>query len=230
MPLSWRLAAIGFAIFAYQQRGIALQATETAKLERDNALKAEQVAGNASRQTLRQLNLANQALAQSINNDLDLSSDNSLTPRQRQALWKLAVADEPVKSDFISILAKNPEETARVSHGFAQISRALGLLRPSAAEVEGLLDPVLTQIGQTTHFFELRTLAEALQTLGPKLSESQASQALEPVLKQIGQTTNSLRLSALADALQALAPRAERSGGEQGARARAQTDRPLDVG
>jgi hypothetical protein len=47
----------------------------------------------------RQLDRSNQALAESINNDLDLRPDQSLK-RQRQALWKLAVAGEPTKHDF----------------------------------------------------------------------------------------------------------------------------------
>jgi hypothetical protein len=115
------LAAGGFAIFAYQQRETALQ---------------------AKTETQRQLDRANQALAESINNDLALESGQRLTSRQRDAIWKLAAAAEPVKTEFVSILAKSPEETARASPGFAQISRALGLLRPSAAEAASLVAAV----------------------------------------------------------------------------------------
>ena len=121
------LAAGGFAIFALQQRGTALRATETAQIERNKAVKATE-------DTQRQLDRANQALAQSIDNDLGLSENKrwEFSPRQREALWKLAVADMPVKREFVSILVKNPEELIRVSPGFAQISRALGLRRPNA--------------------------------------------------------------------------------------------------
>jgi hypothetical protein len=48
-----------------------------------------------------QLDRANQAIAQSINNDLDLQPGDALTPRQRSALWQLAAADEPVKSKYV---------------------------------------------------------------------------------------------------------------------------------
>ena len=65
---------------------------------------------------------------------------NALTPRQRGALWQLAAADEPVKSKFVSILTGSPGETIQAAPGFAEISRALGLLWPSAAEAENLVD------------------------------------------------------------------------------------------
>ncbi len=216
------LAAAGFAFVAYQQRQTALQATataetqknnaleasrkadeqrklaeqasNTAKKEQENAQKATQDAIAARQETQRQLDRANQALAESIENDLDLRSDEPLTTRQRQALWKLAVADEPVKRDFASILASKPEETIRVSRGLGQISRALGLLDASQ-----VLDWVLKQIGQTTDPSALLPLAEAIQALPAELTEAQASQAVDPVLKQIGQTTDP-------DAFQAQAP------------------------
>jgi hypothetical protein len=193
------LVALGFGLFANQQRKtadeqrkLAEQATNTANTERDNA-------DNARKETQRQLDRANQALAGSINNDLDLKSYEPLTPRQRQALWKLAVANEPIKHDFVSILANSPEETIRVSPGFAQISRALGLLRPSAAEAEILVDAVIGGLQSTTSPAPLIAELQAL------LTEARAFQALDPVLKQIGQTTNPAALDALAQALQALA-------------------------
>ena len=161
-------------------------AAQTANLERDKAVKATE-------QTQHQLDRANQALAKSIN-DLGFEPDKPLCTRQRNALWKLALADEPIKRDFVSILASSPDETIRVSPGLAQISRALGLLK--AGQVRDL---VLTQIGRTTDPEAFQTLARALEAL------PQASQAIEPVLKQIGQTANPEALRALAQALQALA-------------------------
>jgi hypothetical protein len=74
------LVAVGFAFVAYQQREAALQATTEIQ---------------------RQLDRANQALAESIDNDLGLKPNAPLDPRQRQALWKLTFAGEAVKSDFI---------------------------------------------------------------------------------------------------------------------------------
>ena len=179
-----------------------MQATETASVERDNALKAKQDALNATKATRRQLDRANQALAESINNDLGLDPNKSLTPRQRQALWKLAVADEPIKRDFVSILDSSPQETRRVSPGLAWISRALGLLNASRA-----LDPVLKQISRAPDPDALEAWAQALKALPVRLTEAQSSQALDPVLKQLGQTTDPRALEALAQALQALAPK-----------------------
>ncbi|HEY3623912.1 MAG TPA: TIR domain-containing protein, partial [Roseiarcus sp.] len=62
-------------------------------------------------QAQHQLDRANQALALSIINDLDLEPRESLTPRQREALWELAVAGRPVKTAFALILTKSPKET-----------------------------------------------------------------------------------------------------------------------
>jgi site-specific DNA-cytosine methylase len=175
------------------------RAEQTANLERESAVKATQRADSAREETQRQLNRANQALAESINNDLGFKPDEPLTPRQRQALWKLAVADELVKRDFESILASSPDETIRVSPGFAYISRALGLLKASQAR-----DLVVRQVGQTTNPEALQALAQALQALPAGLTETQASQVIDLVLKQIGQTTDPKALRALAKALQAL--------------------------
>ena len=158
----------------------------------------------AATEIQRQLDRANRALAESINNDLDLKRDQDMTPRQRQALWKLAVADEPTKSDYLSILT-DPEEMDRASRGLAHISRALGLLGPSAAEVESLLGPVFKQISQATDPGALEAPAQARQALAAKLTDAQTSQAFDLVLTQIGQPPDFFSFQALAHALSALA-------------------------
>ena len=91
----------------------------------------------AATETQRQLDRANQALAESINSDLALPN-RTLTPRQRQSLWKLAVADEPIKSDFVSIIVSSPEESVRTSPVFDKFSRCIGLLWPTPSEAETL--------------------------------------------------------------------------------------------
>jgi TIR domain len=155
-----------------------------------------------TKETRHQLDRANQALAESIDNDLGLEPNEPLGPRQRQALWKLALADEPVKSDFVSILANSSEETVRVSRGFAQISRALGLLRPSPAEAEKLVAPAVGGLKHTRG--QPGFLIDELKALKPKLTGAQASQALDPLLKQMGQTTNPYALVALTQPLPTL--------------------------
>ena len=144
------------------------------------------------------------SLAESINNDLGLEFDEYLTPRQRQALWKLAVADEPTKQHFVSILAGSPEETVRTAPGFAQIWRALGLLRPSAGEAENLAAAVVGGL-QTLHVNgrgDTSYLVDELKALTPKIA---ASRAIEPLVRQIAQTTHSAALNAFSEALEAIA-------------------------
>ena len=149
-----------------------------------------------------------QRTAESINNDLGFEPGTALTDRQRNALWKLALAEEAVKSDFVSILARSPEETIRVSPGLFLISRALGLQRRARRSTS-------CSIRSGTNPDALRALAEALQALPVKLTEPQASQALDPVLKQIGHTTNPDALRTLAQVLQALAPKLSKVQAEQ---------------
>ena len=86
----------------------------------------------------------------------------------------------------MSILDKSPSETVRASPGFGQIARALGPLRPSAAEAESLLVAMVEGLQSANN----TTLVEEFKALTPKMTEAQASHALDPMLKQIGQTTD----------------------------------------
>ena len=152
----------------------------------------------AALETQRQLDRANQALAESINNELGLSDQLSeLKARQRGALWKLAVVDEPVKRNFVSILARNPGETIRDSPGFGQIFRALGLLRPSVRGGRrlNLRDRECTSNDRGPK--GCRLLAGRTQGARVEADSAQASQTLDSVLKQIGQTTDPNALLAL---------------------------------
>jgi energy-coupling factor transporter ATP-binding protein EcfA2 len=126
-----------------------------------------------------QLDRANQALATGILADLDLRSD-SLTARHRNALWKLARADEAVRADFISALTASPEYMARSAAGFREICRSLGLQWPSPAEAEKLLTTATAAIAVNS------SAGQPLQALPAKLTEAQAQQALDPLLKRIG--------------------------------------------
>jgi len=152
-----------------------------------------------------QLDRANRALAAWINSDLGFEPYTSLKTRERNALWKLACANEPVKRHFVSILAGSPEETVRTSPGFAQIWRALGPLRPSAAEADDLVIAVVRAYGTTEVVRNAKSLTAELEALVPKISEARASQALDFLLKQISETTDSDALRAHAEALPALA-------------------------
>ena len=67
-------------------------------------------AAQQAQETQRQLARADMAVAQSINNDLGLEPNKPLTVRQRNALWKLAVADELVKESFVLTLERAPAE------------------------------------------------------------------------------------------------------------------------
>jgi hypothetical protein len=129
----------------------------------------------ASQQTIetqRQLDRANQALAQSINSALGLDPSTPFSPFQRNALWKLAAADEPVKRAFVSMLAASPEEMARASPGYPQIFRALGPERPSPAEAENLVSAVLGGLKTTEGTNNVKFLVAELRVLTPKLAET----------------------------------------------------------
>jgi hypothetical protein len=155
-------------------------------------------------ETQRQLDRANKTLAEGILNDLDLKSDKPLTARQRNALWKLARANEAVKREFISALSASPEDLVRISAQFGEVCRSLGLERPSPAEAEKLFAGTVAALEWEK---SAPSVVIAIQVLAPKVRQSQAQQALAPVLKQIGRTADSETLQAMAEAIQALAPK-----------------------
>ena len=209
VALVFAIAAGAFAWYAQSERGVADQKTAEANARTVDAIEAKQEADKAAQvaeeqkaETQRQLNRANQAIAESINNDLGLQPGRGLTRRQRQALWQLATADEPVRSRFVSILTGRPGEAVHAAPEFAQISRALGLVWPSAAEVEPLIAAAV--VGLQSNQSEDAALVGEFKVLVPKLSEAQAGKAVDPVLKQIGQATDPDALQALAQTLQAL--------------------------
>src|ERR1700722_12765012 len=148
------------------------------------------------------LDRANQALAESIDNDLGIEIDEPLTTRQRNALWKLADADEAVKRDFVLIVAGSANEMVRASVGLPKLLRAIGPLSPD--EVTQLLQAAIDGLPTSTDPKSLQALAATLQALAPKLSDAQASEALDPVLRQMSQTADPNALLALAQAVQAL--------------------------
>ena len=154
------------------------------------------------KQVQRELDRANEALAESIDNDLGIEIDKPLTARQRNALWKLADADEAVKRDFVWVVAGSANEMVRASDGLPKLLRAIGPLSPD--ELGRLLRAAIDGLPTSTDPKSLKALAEALQALAPKLTETQASKALDPVLRQIDQTTDPDALGALAQALKAL--------------------------
>jgi hypothetical protein len=147
------VAVAAFAGFAFTNWIKAREATNRAT---ENLIRAERATAEAQKnlvlverandtsreareETQRQLDRANQALAAGILADLDLKSDEPLKARQRNALWRLAAADEKVRAHFISALSASGEEITRVGAGFNEVSRSLGLQWPSPADAEKLL-------------------------------------------------------------------------------------------
>jgi hypothetical protein len=157
-------------------------------------------AREANEEKQSQLDRASQALAAGILSDLDLKRNEPFTARQRNALWRLAAADEEVRAHFISALSANGEEIARVGAGFSEVSRSLGLQWPSPADAEKLLARAVAAV----NYANSDTMGDVLQALATKLIEAQARQALAMVLEQIGKTTNPNALRALAKALHAI--------------------------
>ena len=175
-------------------------ASENAERATMEAARATVAADEARAQLLH----ANQAVAAEILADFDLKGDNPLTARQRNALWKLATADETVRAQFISTLSASGEEIARIAAGFREVSRSLGLQWPSPVDAEKLLPRLLQQLSKTTNLRAHQTLATALQAVASKLTEAQVQQAFSPLLQQIGKATDPDSLRAPAEALQAL--------------------------
>jgi hypothetical protein len=213
-----------FIVFSIEREQRRLDVTRDADLAHQRRIaEAERQAREAAEEAARQakarlaaeekmraetqllLDRANQAIAESISNDLGLMPEKTLTPRQRNALWKLAVADEPVKSDFVIALARSPEDTLRGAPGFAQVFRALGLLRPSSIEAEKLFDAATAAFQTTISRENAESLAAEFEALAAKLTAVQAQRALDTVLEQIGGRDDLGTLGALATAIRTLA-------------------------
>ena len=199
--------------------GIALLAFAASIVEWSVASKNELRAVEQARETQHQLARATSALAESRVNELDLTPDRSLTARQRNALWKLAMADDAVQLSFISALSASPEDMGRVAAGFKAVSRSLGLQRPSPAQAEKFFHAALAALEwparepKTT-----RSAVIAFQALAPKLTEAQAQQALAQVLKQIRPDDRSRRAWGAGPGNRSAAGEANRSAGAAGAR------------
>jgi hypothetical protein len=148
-------------------------------------------------QVQRQLARANQALATGILADLDLKRGEHLTARQRNALWKLAAADEAVRAQFISAFSASGEEIARIGAGFREVFRSLGLQWPSPVDAEKLLSTAVVTINSP----DADTMGDVSQALAAKLTEAQAQQTLGPLLQQIGKTSDPNAFQALAGAM-----------------------------
>jgi len=197
--ISGLIVALGLAGYAFYQRS-------QVQLQLDRANHESARASREAIEKQHQLDRANQALADAINNDLGLKPFENLTVRQRNSLWRLALADEGVKRDFASTLASSPEEIVRVAPGLLRIFRALGLERPSPTEAEQILTVAISAFAdsQNRDPDALRALGQALQPLVAKLSNAQAEQALDPILRQIDQSKAPLPLLAMVQALQSL--------------------------
>jgi hypothetical protein len=75
--------------------------------------------------------------------DLNLEEYPPFNARQRNALWRLATADEAVRRHFTSDLFSSPEDMARIAAGFREVSRSLGLQWPSPDDAEKLITRLL---------------------------------------------------------------------------------------
>ena len=184
---------------------IALLALAASLVERSIASKNESKAVKQAEETQHQLARATIALAEGRLNDLDLTPDRSFTARQRNALWKLAMADEAVQLRFISALSTSPEDMGRVAAGFRVVSRSLGFQRPTPAEAEKFFFAALAALEWPAREPKTaRAVVIAFQALAGKLTDAQAQQALAQVLKQFDRTTDPDVLRALAQAIEAL--------------------------
>jgi hypothetical protein len=156
----------------------------------------------------RELALANQALAEGLLNNLDLTPDRPLTERQRNTLWKLATSPEAVHRHFISILSASPEEVARVAARFGAVSRSLGLQWPSPAEAEQLLSRATAAVEKADARSEASVILSG--ELAARLTGVQIQQAVAFTLQRISQTKDRRKPGA--------GDKADRGPGEGGTR------------
>jgi hypothetical protein len=150
-----------------------------------------------------QLDRANGAIAASIDSELVFKPGQPFAPRTRNALWKLARANDAVRTDYVAILANRPRELARAAPGFPQISRSLGALWPPSDQAERLMATAINAL--TTESIETSdSTTGMIRILAPKLTDAQTGQVLDSALKQFAQTGNAFALRGLARAIQAL--------------------------
>ena len=157
----------------------------------------------------RALNDLYTAQAKFVWSEIGTGSDNdSLTPRQANALWEIASGAPQVRKRFLELLSTDPEFAVRFGAHVSLISRALGLTWPeSPNQAQAALGPVLEAIAKTTDSNRLGPLAQVAAALAPKLTPNQAQAALGPVLEAIAKTTSPHALGSLAQAAAALGPK-----------------------
>ena len=185
--------------------GVSLTAFLVAGHQWLEAVKQAEISRRHERQIAHQLDRATIALAESRLNDFDLTPDRSLTARQRNALWKLAMADEAVQLSFIAALSASPEDMGRVAAGFRAVSRSLGFQSPSPDQAEKFFLAALAALEWPAREPKTaRSVAIAFESVAPKLTKAQAQRALAQVLNQFDRTTDPDVLRALAQAIEAL--------------------------
>jgi hypothetical protein len=187
-------ALLGFGVSLYYSK----EASQQSGRATAETLRAEQLAQRVARE----LDRANRAIAQAIDSDLVFEPDEPLAPRTRNALWKLARANDAVQRNYAAILANRPRELARAALGFPQISRSLGALWPQPDEAERLIATAIDAL--TLEDVDTDSLIGVIRALAPKLTNAQAGRAFEDTTKQISKTADPNALQGLAEAIQAL--------------------------
>jgi energy-coupling factor transporter ATP-binding protein EcfA2 len=126
--------AVLAATFAVAFAGAAYYGFTQALRQRELADRESTRADWQTRETQRQLDRANQALAESIDNDLGIERDQPLTERQRNALWRLALADDAVKKDGLRrvfCMAASPQRPTALAAISARNARSSRTIVPS---------------------------------------------------------------------------------------------------
>ena len=101
-----------------------------------------------------------------------LDFENTDDPKSNatvRALWDLANGSPAVRDAFLRQLALDRYQVDTVASAPTLIKRAFGL-RPNIEDIARLVGPVLDAVRQTTDPYQLMAVAQAVQTLGPKLS------------------------------------------------------------
>jgi hypothetical protein len=152
---------------------------------------------------------ANQAIAQALSNDLNFGEEGSvLSPRTRDALWKLTLSATEVKRSYLSLLLTDSTEMLRAAQSYARVSRAIGI-NESEYEETGSLVRAASELMRTKYdsikYNEDDGLESTIQFLFPKLDDEQRSLFFNEYIKFIDGTNGDMNYG-LSKVFLAIAP------------------------
>jgi hypothetical protein len=158
----------------------------------------------------RELDRANQAIAEALSSDLDFGEDGGLlSPRVRNALWRLTLADKNVKKSYLLFLLNNTEEMLRAAQAYARVSRAIGL-RTSEYEEKGDIARAAAELQRLNNGRIRYQLVDGLKSTirytYKKLDDKQRKKFFNEYLKFVLEANDKFEVQGLSDVLLTITP------------------------